>query len=58
MKETEQPSRWERMTLASGIIAAALFIAATVVFIGFVVPGMPPIDAPPEEFASFMAEQS
>ena len=58
VKETERSSRWERMTLASGIVAAALFVAATAVFIGAVAPGMPPIDAPPEQFASFMAEQS
>lgn len=58
VKEIEQPSRWERMTLASGIVAAALFIAATMVFIGFIVPGMPPIDASAEEFASFVAESS
>jgi hypothetical protein len=58
VKELEQSSRWERMTLASGIVAAALFIAATAIFIGFIAPGMPPIDAPAEEFASFVAESS
>ena len=56
VKELGQPSRWERMTLASGVVAAALFIAATAIFLGFTAPGMPPVDAPPEEFASFVAE--
>lgn len=58
VKELEQPSRWERISLASGIVAAALFIAATAIFTGFIAPGMPPIDAPPEEFASFVADPS
>lgn len=54
----ETPSRWERLALAGGIGAAALFIAATAIFIGFIAPGMPPFDAPAEEFASFVAESS
>ena len=58
VREVEQSSRWERLSLASGIVAAALFVASTATFIGFVAPGMPPIDASPEEFTSFMAEQS
>lgn len=56
VKELGQSSRWERMTLASGIVAATLFIAATAIFVGFIAPGLPPVDAPPEEFASFVAE--
>ena len=57
-KEAGRLSRWERMTLASGIIAGTLFVAAMTIFIVFVAPEMPPFDAPPEEFAAFMLEQS
>ncbi len=54
----EQPSRWERPALAAGIIAAALYIAATALFIGYILPDMPPMDAPAAEAATFYAQQS
>ena len=54
----EQHSSWERPALAGGIIAAALQIAATALFIAFIVPTLPPIDAPAAQFAAFAVEQS
>lgn len=54
----ERPSRWERTALAAGIIAAALYIAATVLFVAYIVPDLPAMDAPAAEAASFYAQQS
>ncbi|MBI1877174.1 MAG: hypothetical protein HYR94_02890, partial [Chloroflexi bacterium] len=54
----EQPSPWERPALASGIVAAALTFAATALFIGFIVPQLPPLDAPAAEAAAFYAQMS
>lgn len=54
----EQPSRWERLTLAAGILAAVLYIAATALFIAYILPDMPTLDAPAVEAATFYAQQS
>lgn len=51
-------SRWERLTLASGIVAAALVFLATALFLAFVVPTMPPVDAPASQAAAFYVAQS
>lgn len=53
-----QASRWERVTLASGAVAGALYLAGAAIFIGVVVPHMPAIDAPVAERAAFYAQQS
>jgi hypothetical protein len=55
---SEQASRWEPLALASGAVAAAIYLAGAALFIGFVVPHMPPIDAPAAQHAGFYAEQS
>jgi hypothetical protein len=54
----EQASRWERLTLASGAVAAALYLAGAALFIGFVAPHLPAMDAQPAVQAAFYAEQS
>jgi hypothetical protein len=46
------------LTLASGAVAAAIYLAGAALFIGFVVPHMPPLDAPAADQAAFYAEQS
>jgi hypothetical protein len=51
-------SRWERLTLASGAVAAGLFLAGAAIFIGTVVPHMPAMDAPAAQQAAFYAQQS
>lgn len=56
---TEPSRRWERISLASGVLAAAAFIAATALFIVAIVPGMPPsLDAPAAERAARYATMS
>src|SRR6266540_2272765 len=57
--QTSEPaSRWERLTLASGAIAAAIYLAGAALFISFVAPHLPPLDAPAAEHAVFYVEQS
>lgn len=56
VNEIEQLSRWERMTLASGIGYVAVFFVGMVFFILFVASKFPPIDAPPEEHVAAYAE--
>lgn len=51
-------ARWERITLASGAVAAGLFLAGAVLFIGFVAPSMPAMDAQPAEQVAFYALQA
>lgn len=53
-----QASRWERVTLASGAIAGALYLAGAAIFLGFVAPHMPAMDAPVADQAAFYAQQS
>lgn len=52
---TEQPSPWERLALASGIVFVALQIAGLVYFFTFFVPKLPPVGAPAAQFAAFYA---
>ncbi len=52
------PSSWERLAFASGMLAAALYIASAAIFAAFVVSQMPPMDAPASQVAAFYAEQS
>ena len=46
------------MALAAGIIASVLYIAATALFVAYIVPDLPAMDAPAAEAASFYAQQS
>lgn len=50
-----QPSPWERMSIASGVVAAALPLLATILFITFIAPSLPPLDAPAAQTAAFYA---
>lgn len=52
------PSRWERPLIAGGIGAGACFLASMALFIGLIVPHMPPIDAPPATLVAFYATQA
>ncbi len=47
----EQPSRWERPALASGIVFAVLQIAAIVFAAAFLLSKLPPVGAPLDEWA-------
>jgi hypothetical protein len=51
-------ARWERLTLASGAVAASMFLAGAILFIGFVAPSMPAMDAKPAEQVAFYALQA
>lgn len=55
---TEPSRRWERIALASGVLAAAAFIAATALFIVAIAPGMAPLDAPAAERAARYASMN
>lgn len=55
---TEPSWRWERIALASGVLAAVAFIAATALFIVAIAPGMVPLDAPAAERAARYASMS
>jgi hypothetical protein len=57
-RTSAQERSWDRLTLASGILAGVLFISSMVLFIGWIAPAMPPIGAPAAEHAVFYAEQS
>lgn len=52
----EQPSRWERLALASGIVFAVLQIAAIIFTAVFLLSQLPGIDAPREEWAATLAD--
>ena len=54
----EQASPWERLALGSGIVAAGLVLSAAALFISFIVPQMPPLDAPAAQAAQFYAKMS
>src|SRR5215510_5102781 len=54
----DQPSFWERPAFIAGIMVGVLQIAATALFIAFIVPTLPPIDAPAAQFAAFAVKQS
>ncbi len=54
----EEPSPWERLSFASGIAAAAFSLTGAALFIAFVVPDLPALDAPAAERAAFYAEMS
>lgn len=54
----EQPSPWERLALASGIVAAAVPLAAAAIFIAFIVPDLPPMEVPAAQAAVFYKEMS
>lgn len=56
--KVEQPFAWERFALASGIVAAMLVLTGAALFIGFIVPQLPPLDAPAAEAATFYARMS
>jgi hypothetical protein len=45
----------ERLCLASGIVAGALYLAGAAIFVGVVVPVMPALDAPPAVRVAFYA---
>lgn len=51
-------SRWERPMIAAGVGAGACFLASMAIFIGLVMPHMPPIDAPVATLVAFYAEQA
>ncbi len=51
-------ARWERLALASGAVAAGMFLAGAALFIGFVAPHMPALDAQPTEQVAFYALQA
>jgi hypothetical protein len=55
---TNQASRWERPAFASGALAALTYIAMLVIFMGFIAPKMPPMDASAEQAIPFLLEQS
>lgn len=55
---SEPASRWQRLTLASGMIAAAIYLAGAALFIGLIAPHLPALDAPVAEQVAFYAEQS
>lgn len=55
---SEPPSSWERLTLASGVVAAALPLAAAAIFITFIVPLLPALDASAAQAAVFYKEMS
>lgn len=54
----DQPSPYEPLMLAGGIVAGICFIASMGLFVGLVAPGMPPIDAAPAVKAAFYATQA
>lgn len=54
----ERPSVWDRLALTSGIVAAILPLAAAAVFITFIVPTLPAMDAPAAQAALFYDEMS
>jgi hypothetical protein len=51
-------SRWERLAFAGGLAAAVLYLGGVALFGAFVVPQMPPLDAPAAQVARFYAAQS
>lgn len=51
-------ARWERIALAGGAVAAGMFLAGAALFIGFVAPEMPAIDAQATEQVAFYALQA
>lgn len=51
-------SRWDRLGFASGIVAAGLYIAGAIVFIAWLIPIMPAIDAPVAERVAFYARMA
>lgn len=53
---SEPSSSWERLTLASGVVFAAIQLAALVFFTTILMPKMPPIDAPLAQRAPFYLE--
>jgi hypothetical protein len=55
---TEQPSPWEGLTLASGIVAGALQFVFTAIFVALILPDLPPLDAPAAQAVAFYAQQS
>ncbi len=54
--ESGQPSRWERLAIASGIGYGAVFLAGLAFLTFFVIPQFAPIDAPPEQRVAAWAE--
>jgi hypothetical protein len=54
----EQPSPWERVSFIGGMVASALTLLAAVLFITFITPSMPPLDAPAAQAAAFYAAMS
>lgn len=54
----EQPSPWERVGFIGGFVTAAMTLFATALFIAFIVPSMPPLDAPAAQVAAFYAAMS
>jgi hypothetical protein len=55
---SERASSWERLMIAGGVVAGALFIMSMALFIGVTAPGMPPMEASAVVKAAFYAEQA
>jgi hypothetical protein len=53
--ESLKPSALERLALGGGVVAALLYVAAAALFVGAIVPRMPPFDAPAATRAAFYA---
>ena len=53
-----ESSRFDRLSFGSGAVAAVLYLTGAVLFIAFVVPQMPAINAPAPERAAFYAAMS
>lgn len=51
-------STWDRLSLASGVAAGAVYLLCMALFVVLVVPGMPPLHASAAEAVAFYAEQS
>lgn len=54
----EAASPWDRLSFASGIAAAVLYLVGAALFITFILPELPALDAPAAERAAFYAEMS
>ncbi len=51
-------TRSDRLAYASGILAGLMHLVFTALFVGFVLPQLPPVGAPPAEFATAIVQES
>lgn len=51
-------SRYERVALLGGVVAGAIQLLFTGLFFGYILPALPPLDAPADQIAAFYAVQS